>query len=115
MKESEIVLTPILQADGQIKNRPALILRVMPPFKDFLVCGISTQLHQKVEDFDEILSQNDRDFAKSGLVADSLIRLGFLAVLPSAKIIGSIGSIEIERHQKLLRNLSNYLIKNISA
>ncbi len=115
MKESEIVLTPILQANGQIKNRPALILRVMPPFQDFLICGISTQLHQKVEDFDEIISQNDGDFAESGLVADSLIRLGFLAVLPSAKIIGSIGSISNERHQKLLSNLSNYLIKNIST
>lgn len=115
MKESEIVLTPILQANGQLKNRPALILRVMPPFQDFLVCGISTQLRQKVEDFGEIISQNADDFAESGLVADSLIRLGFLAVLPSAKIIGSIGSVSTGRHQKLLSNLSNYLIKNISV
>jgi mRNA interferase MazF len=115
MKESEIVLTPILQANGQLKNRPALILRVMPPFQDFLVCGISTRLHQKVEDFNEIISQNADDFAESGLVADSLIRLGFPAVLPSAKIIGSIGSVSTKRRQKLLSNLSNYLIKNISV
>lgn len=57
MKEADVVLTPILQADGAIKNRPALILREMPRFKDFLVCGISTQLHQKVEDFDEIITK----------------------------------------------------------
>lgn len=115
MKESEIVLTPILQADGKVKNRPALILREMPPFNDFLVCGISTQIHQKVKDFDEVISKTDADFSKSGLVADSLIRLGFLAVLPSAKIIGSIGSVSEERHERLLNNLSNYLIKNIST
>jgi mRNA interferase MazF len=111
MKEADIVLTPILQADGQMKNRPALILREMPRFKDFLVCGISTQLHQKVKDFDEIISKKDADFAGSGLVVDSLIRLAFLAVLPSTKIIGSIGSISNKRHRKLLKNLSSYLIK----
>ena len=44
MKEGDVVLTPIPQADGMIKNRPAIILREMPPYKDFLVCGVSTQL-----------------------------------------------------------------------
>ncbi|HSK71565.1 MAG TPA: hypothetical protein VK892_07715, partial [Pyrinomonadaceae bacterium] len=63
MKEADVVLTPILQADGAIKNRPTLILREMPRFRDFLVCGISTQLHQKVKDFDEIISKKDSDFS----------------------------------------------------
>ena len=30
MKEGNVVLTPIPQADGMIKNRPAIILREMP-------------------------------------------------------------------------------------
>lgn len=46
MKEADVVLTPVPQADGAIKNRPAVILREMPPYKDFLICGVSTQLHQ---------------------------------------------------------------------
>ena len=46
MKEGDIVLTPLSQADGQIKNRPALFLRAMPPFNDVLGCGISTQMQQ---------------------------------------------------------------------
>lgn len=46
MKEGEVILTPVPQADGKVKNRPALILREMPRYKDFLVCGISTQTHQ---------------------------------------------------------------------
>jgi mRNA interferase MazF len=45
------------------------------------------------------------------LVSDSLIRLGFLAVLPCKKILGSIGSISTERHQRLLHKLSDYLVK----
>ena len=46
MKEGDIVLTPLPQADGQIKNHPALFLRAMPPFNDALVRGISTQLQR---------------------------------------------------------------------
>ena len=36
MKESDIILTPITQADGNYKNRPALILKIMPKYNDFL-------------------------------------------------------------------------------
>lgn len=111
MKEGDVVLTPVPQANGMIKNRPAIVLREMPPFNDLLVCGVSTQLHQKVKDFDEVISSADTDFAASGLKSKSLIRLGFLAVLPAANIIGSIGSISSERHKRLLKTLADYLIK----
>jgi mRNA interferase MazF len=110
MQEADVVLTPVPQANGAIKNRPAIVLREMPPYKDLLVCGISTQLHQRVPDFDEIISPSDTDFIASGLRAASLIRLGFLAVLLRRTIIGSIGSISSERHQHLLQTLSDYLI-----
>jgi mRNA interferase MazF len=111
MREGDVVLTPVPQADGAIKNRPAIILREMPPYKDFLVCGVSTQLHQQVKDFDEIISPSDVDFSSSGLKSESLIRLGFLAVLPSSSIAGSIGSISSERHKRMLKRLSDYLVK----
>ena len=110
MKEGDILLTPVPQADGQVKNRPTLFLRILPRFGDALVCGISTQLQQYVPDFDELISQQDTDFSNSGLVADSLIRLGFLAVIPNNRLIGSIGKISDERHRRLLTKLSNYLI-----
>ena len=111
MKESDVVLTPISQANGVIKNRPVIVLREMPPHRDLLVCGVSTQLHQHVKDFDEIISPADADFALSGLRSESLIRLGFLAVLTRGSIIGTIGSISSERHKRLLKTLSDYLIK----
>lgn len=31
MKEGDVVLTPLPQADGQVKNRPAVVLRNVPP------------------------------------------------------------------------------------
>lgn len=111
MKEGDVILTPVPQADGTIKNRPAIILREMPPYKDFLVCGVSTQLHQRVQDFDEIILPSDPDFASSGLKSESLVRLGFLAVLPRSRIVGSIGSIASQRHKKLLKSLSDYLTR----
>ncbi len=33
MKEGNIILTPIPQVNGEIKNRPALILKEMPKYQ----------------------------------------------------------------------------------
>ncbi len=111
MKEAEIVIAAFPQSDGILKRRPALILREMPPFRDFLICGISTRSHQQVKDFDEIIAPDDEDFETSGLETQSLVRLGFLLVLPRNQITGSIGSITKERHRILLQNLSDHLSK----
>ena len=111
MKEGDVVIVPLPQADGQMKNRPAIILREMPPFRDVLICGVSTQLRQAVKDFDEIIIQSDADFGSSGLREDSLIRLGFLVVIPRNKMVGAIGSISDERHKRLLEKLSEYLMQ----
>lgn len=113
MQQSDVVLAPIPRADGQIKRRPALILREMPSHRDLLLCGISTQLYHSIPGFDEIISPTDADFASSGLVASALIRLSFLSVLPRKKIAGAIGSIAPERHGRLLKALSNYLVAHL--
>ena len=109
MKEGDIVLVALPQADGRIKYRPALILRKMPPFGDFLVCGISTQIHQAVPGFDEIVEDKSDDFPGSGLRAPSLIRLGFLAMLESVNSPGIVGSISIDRYKRVIKKLCAYL------
>lgn len=111
MKEGDVVIVPMPQADGAVKNRPAVVLREMPPFRDVLVCGVSTQLRQAAKDFDEAISPSDADFVASGLNDKSLIRLGFLVVVPRNKIVGSIGSIAPERHKRILQKLSTYLVQ----
>jgi mRNA interferase MazF len=115
MKEGDVVLTAFVQKDGQIKNRPAIVLRAMRPFGDLPVCGVSRQLRHRVADFDEIIAPTDADFAASGLTGTSLIRLGFLAVLPAAELLGDIGSISPERHNRLLRRLASYLQEPVSS
>ena len=109
MNEGDVVLTPFPQADGKIKNRPAIVLRIMPPFDDLLVCGISRQVRHRVPEFDEIITGADSDFRSSGLLDTSLIRLGFLSLLPASEFLGDIGSISQDRHRRLLRRLADYL------
>jgi len=82
MKEGDVVLAALPQADGKTKLRPVLLLRQLPPpYNDFLVCGISFQLHHMINDFDELISKDDDDFKKSGSIKESIIRLSFLLSL----------------------------------
>ncbi len=115
MNEGDVILVSLPQSDGQVKTRPAILLRIFPPFGDFLVCGVSSQLRQEVAGFDEIIGKRNPDFANSGLRQDSLIRLGFLAVFSQGEIIGSIGEISGERHNNLLKKLAAYLVYNQKA
>jgi len=109
MNEGDLVLTPLPQADGQVKNRPCVALRRMPGFGDWLLCGVSTQLRQAVPGFDDTIGPEDSDFSASGLKAPSLIRLGYLAVLPEARLLGAIGTLSPERYRRLLERLAAYL------
>lgn len=108
MKGGDVIVTSLPQADGVRKNRPALVLCVMRPYGDLLVCGISTQRHTAVADFDEAIGSGDADFPSSGLAAPSLIRLGFLSTIPLPEIKGRIGSVGAERHRRLLSRLAHH-------
>ena len=109
MIEGDVALTPLPQADGQAKLRPAILLRRVPPFGDWLVCGVSTQLQHEAVGFDDLIEPSHPDFDDSGLKAPSLIRLGFLAALPSSALLGEIGGVSAERHERLLQRLGALL------
>jgi len=103
------VLARLWQTEAGEKLRPAVLLCQLPPFGDWLACGISTQLHQRVAGFDEMVGAKDADYTRSGLLAPSIIRLGYLAVLPASRLLGSIGSIAPARYLKLRQRLSDHL------
>jgi mRNA interferase MazF len=109
MREGAVVLLPLQQADGKVKPRPVVALRQLPGFGDWLVCGVSSQLHQFVPGFDEQVSAADADFGPSGLTQPSLIRLSFLQSVPLSAIMGRIGAISGDRHRRLLSSLSRHL------
>jgi mRNA interferase MazF len=109
MKEGDVLLASLVQGNGTVKDRPVLFLLRMPPFQDFLVCGVSTQVQQAVPDFDETIAPTDPDFRTSGLKAASLIRLGYLAVLPRTEFKGRIGTVSTARRKRLLTKLSDFI------
>ncbi len=110
MKEGDVILASLSQADGNRKTRPVICLREMPSFDDMLVCGISTKLRHEISGFDELISQVAHDFQLTGLRETSLIRLSFLGILSTKDLAGSLGSISPERHRRLLERLSEYLV-----
>ena len=110
LKEGDIVLLSLPQSDGVEKNRPVLLLRKLPPFNDFLVCGISSQIKQEVTGFDYVINPESRSFQQTGLRQVSLIRLGFLATVPSNKIPGSIGTIDNSLRRELISRLAKHLL-----
>ncbi len=113
MKQGDIILFPIQQADGKVKPRPVLLLKQLPGHGDWLGCGISSQLHEYIKGFDLMLDASVPDFKTSGLKLPAVIRLGFLSSIPSQKIPGAIGKISDTAVKQLLKNLSDYLGKEI--
>lgn len=109
MSPGDVVIASLPQSNGAEKLRPAILLAYMPPYGDWLVCGVSTQLHHEVEGFDEILSPPSPDFSATGLRQPSLIRLGFVSTLPPDQIGGSLGKIGSARLQSLLVRLARHL------
>lgn len=113
IRPGDVVLAALPQADGSSKLRPVLILAELPGrFDDLLVCGISSQVHQFVPEWDESIESSSTDFLASGLRLPSIARLSFLAVVPSGQTAGGIGRIASERLSRLLMRLSRYLAKS---
>jgi mRNA interferase MazF len=111
MEEGSIVRIDLAQADGKIKVRPVLLLKQVPPFNDWLTCGISSSLGLEVKGFDHVIHDNESDFANTGLKHTSVIRLGFLGTVPKERISGPIGSLSKQTHLLLCNRLADHLRK----
>ncbi|HVX50624.1 MAG TPA: type II toxin-antitoxin system PemK/MazF family toxin [Chitinophagaceae bacterium] len=108
VQEGDIALVEVSYSAGVFKVRPALILRRLPVYDDFLVCGISSNQQQYIHDFDELVEEGSEAFALTGLHRHSVIRLSALAAFPANKIMRSIGSIPPQLHKVLLQRLSEF-------
>ena len=109
MNPGDIVVYSLPQADNRIKKRPVLLLKKLPGYNDWLVCGISSQLHQYISGFDEKIDPQHPDFKSSGLFQSSVIRLSFLFTIPSHSFPGKIGYLSKTTTQKMIHNLIEFL------
>ena len=112
IEEGQIVLFRFPQTDQtEGKLRPALILRQLPgQYNDWLICMISSQLDQKLIEFDEIISPNDTDFKQSGLKFSSVIRISRIAVVSRDILLGKLGQIDSQRLFRIKQKLSNWIL-----
>lgn len=109
MKAGDVVLVPMPTADGKTKQRPALLLRKMPKYDDWMVCGISSQLWEFQKGLDFLLKKDHPDFKISGLKHDAVVRVGYVAVVTSSGIQGSIGKLNRKTHREILQQLSDFI------
>lgn len=94
-----------------LKLRPAVCLRQLPTYNEFLVCGLSTKVNRFNKVLDEKVTPNDEKGLKGLRASQSVIRLGFLGRVRIEEIAGRIGSISVPRHRRLLKKLSEYLVE----
>ena len=96
-------------AEGKL--RPALLLGKLPgEYDDWLICMVSSQVHHILPGFDEIVYEDDTDFASSGLKVTSVIRIARLAVVEAGILVGATGQISFERLQRIKSHLAEWLV-----
>ena len=93
MKPGDVVRWTFVQGDGQSKMRPAIVLGSVPPFNDWLVCAVSSQVQREVKGLDVLIDERHSDYQRMGLRSASVIRVAQLTTLPDRSIQGSIGSV----------------------
>jgi len=110
-KPGQIVLLPFPFTDlSATKLRPALVLRkAAKDFDDWLVCMVSSQLHQTDDGLSEVMNATDADFKASGLKVPSVLRLSRIAVINGALLVGSTGAICDERLERVRERLANWI------
>ncbi len=76
------------------KLRPVLVLTLIPGVHiDFVVMFISSQQHQAVPDLDVTLGPASSAFGATGLKTPSVFRIGKIASLSDALIMGKLGEL----------------------
>jgi mRNA interferase MazF len=112
IREGQVVLFTFPQTDqSEGRLRPALVLRRLPgEHQDWLVCMISSRLHQEVPGFDEVVRDSDPDFPGTGLRKPSVIRAARLAVISSEILHGFIGQLSQKRLDVIRARLATWLL-----
>lgn len=109
MKPGDVVRWAFVQGDGQTKLRPAIIISAVPPFNDWLMCAVSSQVHRAVAGLDIVLDEQHADFQRAGLRMVSIVRVAQLTTLPDRSIQGALGSVSPATLELLKARLREWL------
>lgn len=78
---------------------------------DALLTMITSQIHQSIAGFDEVVEPTDKDYLDTGLKTRSVIRLSRLATVDNSVINARLGEISDERLHEVKRRLIAWLEK----
>jgi mRNA interferase MazF len=109
MEEGRVVRVAFQQADGQVKLRPAVVLKRLPAGPDLLVCAISSKLHREMPGVDIVVHEHHADFPGMGLPFPSLIRCAYLTTVPLSTVQDPIGSVGANTLQRMLEQLTTFV------
>ena len=107
----QIALTPFPHTDlSGSKLRPVLLLcPASRHYDDWVVCMVSSQLHQAEPELDEVISDVDPHYPASGLRAPSVFRLSRLAVLQGSLMLGRLGELPTQRLIDMRTKLARWI------
>ena len=80
--------------------RPAVIVSNFLQGEDIIVAFISSLKH-RTQKTDIVLNSHDKDFSKTGLKIDSVIKTGKLATLDKKIILGEIGEVSMDIEKEI--------------
>jgi len=102
--KGKIVLIPFPFTDlTAAKLRPALA--IYEGEKDVLVVFISSKVPSKPSEVDILITTNRTGFGKTGLKADSAIKLDKIATVLKDLIVGELGELDEELKQEVNQKL----------
>jgi mRNA interferase MazF len=70
---------------------------------------ISSQLHKKIPDLDDVITPRDSDFKQSGLKLPSVIRISRLAVVEGNIFLGKLGHLDTQRLSLIKQKLCQWI------
>jgi mRNA interferase MazF len=92
------------------KLRPVLVLSPVPGgFNDFVVMFISSQSQHAVPGIDVIIEPRSSSFAATGLRVTSVFRVGKVATLSDALIVGTLGQLDTSAFDEVVSRLVRLL------
>lgn len=111
MTEGDVIKAYTMQADGRYKIRPVILIKKLPYFDDWLVCGISSKKHTVHPELDIIIDKTHPEFKEIGLQNELVIRTGWLYVFPQFKMEGAMGKISLATLKVIQENIANFILR----
>lgn len=102
--KGKVVLVPFPFTDlTAAKLRPALV--VFEGEKDVVLAFISSRIPTKASTSDVLIGKNRAGFVRSGLKAESVVKLDKIATILKDLIVGELGEVDEELKQEVNRKL----------